>query len=79
MTWSKQFDVPIILPNGSQLNTLRDALHYITDQLPIAEHDSAEWQLAMEALMLVADGEAPPALAQIAIMNALNSKQPKRI
>jgi len=29
--------------------------------------------------MLVADGEAPPALAQIAIMNALNSKQPKRI
>jgi hypothetical protein len=48
MTWSAQFDEPIILPNGRKLKTLRDAATYITD-LPKAEHDSAEWQAAMPA------------------------------
>ena len=74
MPWSKLFYDPIILPDGRQLNSLRDAAHHITD-LPKAEHDAVEWQLAMEALMLVAETDAPELLARIAVMNALHSKQ----
>jgi hypothetical protein len=51
--WRRRFDDPIDLPNGRQLMTLMDAGDYITE-LPRAEHSMAEWQAAMEALMLVA-------------------------
>jgi hypothetical protein len=71
MSWSKRFDEPIILSDGSQLHTLRDAAHYITE-LPKADHDAVEWQLAMESLMLVAETDAPEMLARIAVMKALN-------
>ena len=69
----QRFYDPIVLPDGRRLDTLRDAAHYITE-LPKAEHDAAEWQLAMEALMLVAETDAPEMLARIAVMKALNSK-----
>jgi hypothetical protein len=51
--WSRKFDEPIPLPKGRQLVTLKDAGTYIT-KLPKAEHTAAEWQAAMEALILVA-------------------------
>ena len=44
---------PIPLPRGRYLVTLQDAGTYIT-KLPKAEHEAAEWQAAMEALILVA-------------------------
>jgi hypothetical protein len=49
----KRRDEPIRLPRGRQLVTLEDAGNYIT-RLPKAEHEAAEWQAAMEALILVA-------------------------
>jgi hypothetical protein len=49
----KRRDEPIPLPRGRQLVTLEDAGNYIT-RLPKAEHEAAEWQAAMEALILVA-------------------------
>jgi hypothetical protein len=48
--WSRHFDEPIPLPRGRQLATLEDAGKYIT-KLPKAEHEAAEWQAAMEALI----------------------------
>ena len=42
----------VVLPDGRELLTLRDAAEYIT-ALPKAEHDAADWQVAMEALLLV--------------------------
>jgi hypothetical protein len=56
--WSAPFDDPIILPDSRTLRALRDAARYIT-ALPKAEHDAAEWQAAMEALLLVADLGGP--------------------
>ena len=50
MSWDQRFFGPIELPKGKQLVTLRDASLYIT-KLPKAEHDSEEWQTAMEALL----------------------------
>jgi hypothetical protein len=70
VTQRKFFD-PIILPDGRELLTLRDAAEYIT-ALPKAEHDDADWQVAMETLLLVAERDGPEMLARIAVMKALN-------
>jgi hypothetical protein len=71
--WSRKFDDPIPLPRGRQLATLADAGKYIT-KLPKAEHEAAEWQAAMEALILVATHGGPTMLARIGVMRALNAK-----
>jgi hypothetical protein len=71
LSWDQQFFDPIELPNGRKLITLRDAALYIT-RLPKAEHDAAEWQAAMEALLLVAERDGPTMFARIGVMRALN-------
>ena len=71
MAWCKRFVDPIILPDGRELLTLRDAAEYIT-ALSKAEHDAADWQVAMEVLLLVAERDGPEMLARIAVMKALN-------
>ena len=69
--WKRRFQEPIPLPRGRQLVTLEDAGKYIT-KLPKAEHDAAEWQAAMEALILVATSGGTAMFARIGIMRALN-------
>jgi hypothetical protein len=69
--WKRPFDDPIPLPRGRKLVTLEDAGNYITT-LPKAEHEAAEWQAAMEALILVATSGGPTMLARIGVMRALN-------
>ena len=69
--WSRKFEEPIPLPKGRQLVTLKDAGTYIT-KLPKAEHVAAEWQAAMEALILVATLGGPTMFARIGVMGALN-------
>jgi hypothetical protein len=53
MSWSRKFDDPILLPRGRRLVTLQDSGNFIT-KLPKAEHEAAEWQAAMEAMILAA-------------------------
>jgi hypothetical protein len=69
--WRRRFDDPIPLPRGRQLVTLQDAGAYIT-KLQAAEHEAAEWQAAMEALILVATLGGPTMFARIGVMRALN-------
>ena len=69
--WRRKFDDPIPLPRGRQLVTLQDAGEFIT-RLPKAEHQTAEWQAAMEALILVATLGGPTMFARIGVMRALN-------
>jgi len=69
--WQRRFEDPIPLPRGRQLVTLEDAGTYIT-KLPKAEHEAAEWQAAMEALILVATSGGPTMFARIGVMRALN-------
>ena len=71
MPWSATFDDPINLPDGRNLRTLNDAAEHIM-QLSDAEHRAPEWQLAMEALILIAEGGGPTMLARIGVMSALN-------
>jgi hypothetical protein len=69
--WSRPFDDPIPLPNGRQLVTLEDVGDYIT-KLPKAVHMAAEWQAAMEALILVVELGGPTMFARIGFMQAMN-------
>jgi hypothetical protein len=69
--WQRRFDEPIPLPRGAPLVTLEDAGSYIT-KLPKAVHEAAEWQAAMEALILVATLAGPTMFARIGVMRALN-------
>jgi hypothetical protein len=71
VSWSREFDEPIPLPDGRQLRTLHDAATYIT-RLPKKEAALPEWQAAIEALMLVAERNGPTMLARIGVMRALN-------
>lgn len=68
--WQRRFEDPILLPEGRSLHTLRDAADHITG-LPKEESDLAQWQVAIEALILVARS-GPTMLARIAFMKALN-------
>jgi hypothetical protein len=69
--WKRAFDNPIPLPRGRQLVTLEDAGNYIT-KLPKAEHEAADWQAAMEALILVATSGGPTMFARIGVLRDLN-------
>jgi hypothetical protein len=69
--WKPGFDKSIPLPRGRQLVALEDAGNYIT-KLPKAVHEAAEWQAAMEALILVATLGGPTMFARIGVMRALN-------
>ena len=68
--WQRKFEGPIPLPDDRKLVTLRDAADYITG-LPKKESDLPDWQVAMEALLLVSLG-GPTELARISVMKALN-------
>ena len=68
--WGRRFDDPIRI-GDRVLVILLDAGEYIT-ALPKKEHAAPEWQAAMEALILVAEGGGPTMLARIGVVRALN-------
>jgi hypothetical protein len=76
-SWERSFEEPIPLPKGKPLVTLRDAANHIT-KLPKAEHQTDEWQAAMQALLLVAEQNGPTMFARIGMMRALN-RQVERV
>jgi hypothetical protein len=71
MTWSRQFEDPILLPDGRTLRTLKNAADYIM-KLPKAEQKHEKWQIAIEVLIMAAEGRGPTMHARIGVMQALN-------
>ena len=71
MSWKRRFDDAIVLPDGRKPVTLLDAATYAI-KLPKKEADTAEWQAAMKALILVAELSGPTMFARIGLMRALN-------
>ena len=69
--WARQFDDPILLSDGRNLTTLKQAGEYIVGLFKV-EHDAPEWQAAMEALILVAENGGPTMFARIGVMRGLN-------
>ncbi|MET4170343.1 hypothetical protein ABIB99_001418 [Bradyrhizobium sp. LA6.1] len=68
--WGRRFVDPIRI-GDRVLVTLLDASEYIAAR-PKKEHAVAEWQAAMEALILVAEGGGPTMFTHIGVMRALN-------
>lgn len=71
MSWSLEFEDPIILPDGRKLVTLADAAKYI-QKLPKAEHDLLVWQIAVENLIAAAESRNFLMHARIGVMKGLN-------
>jgi hypothetical protein len=76
-SWSKEFDEPIILPEGGCLATLRDAGDYIA-ALPNWKHQRQEWQRATEFLLMAVDDRMPMRIAYIALLRALRHAEPAK-
>jgi hypothetical protein len=66
VSWSGEFVDRIRLPRGRRRVTLPDAGNFIT-KLPKAEHEAAEWQAAMEAIIVVATLGGPTMFARIGV------------
>ena len=74
MSWSRAFHVPIPLPDGRTLRTLRDAGDYI-QALPGAKHKRPEWQIAAEMVLEAVEGKGPLMFAEIAMRKALKARR----
>jgi hypothetical protein len=70
LPWSTPFDDPIPLPGGGELVTLKDAGEYI-QSLSKAKQNTAPWQAAAEALLVVINQNGPTMYARIGMMQAL--------
>jgi hypothetical protein len=57
VSWSREFEDPIELPDGSQLRTLRKAVAYLAKAIPKAEQDMPEVLTAAEMLINAAERE----------------------
>jgi len=75
MSWSRAFHLPIHLPDGRVLRTLRDAGEYI-QELPTATNKRPEWQIAAEMLLEAVEGKGPLMFAEIAMRKAVNAGKP---
>jgi hypothetical protein len=75
--WSRLFDAPIPLPNGSTLTTLEDAGRYVTT-LPKAEQKKLHWQTAAGELLSAAERGGIVMLAEIAMRQALAHGKPEQ-
>ena len=73
--WSQAFDDPIPLPDREPLTTLRQAGEYVA-ALPDKQQHQAHWQLAVQMLLLAAEGRGPVMFAHIAMLRALHHGKP---
>ena len=75
MSWSLPFHLPILLPDGRVLRTLRDAGEYIQESQKTI-HQRPEWQIAAEMLLEAVEGKGPLMFAEIAMPKAVNAGKP---
>ena len=69
--WNRPFEDSIVLPDGRELLTLKNAADYIM-KLPKAEQKHEKWQTAVEVLIIAAEGRGPLMHARIGSLQALN-------
>jgi hypothetical protein len=74
--WSRPFEDPIILPDGRELVTLKDAADFIM-KLPKAEQKHEKWQTAVRCLIGAAEGRDFLMHARIGVMQALTKDKPR--
>ena len=70
--WQTPFDAPIVLPNGKQFVTLRDAIQHLCETTPKRDRNHPRVVLAATILTNVAEGRDLVMHARIAVLRALN-------
>jgi hypothetical protein len=71
VSWSREFEDPIPLPDGTRLKTLREAISYLAKAVPKSERDTPAVTMAAEVLTFAAERGWPTMLARIGVMRAL--------
>ncbi len=72
MSWSQRFAEPIVLPDGAELASLREAVAHLGKVMPKSDHDMPSVTTAAECMTLAAEHGGPIEFARIATMQALN-------
>ena len=73
MSWSLPFSEPIVLPDGSELATLRDAYDHLNN-FPKSEQDAEEWKAAAHCLIEAAEHRGAVAFARIGMLRAMRQQ-----
>ena len=72
VSWSTRFAVPILLPGGEKLATLRQAIAHFGKVIPERDHEMPAVLNASELLTRAADDSGPVEFARIATLQAIN-------
>jgi hypothetical protein len=73
VSWSLPFSEPIVLPDGSELATLRDAYDHLNN-FPKSEQDAEEWKAAAHCLIEAAEHRGAVAFARIGMLRAMRQQ-----
>ena len=72
MSWSLRFAEPIVLEDGTELASLRQAIAHLVNTTPAAERGSPAVLTAAELLTNAAEHGHPVEFARIATLKAIN-------
>ncbi len=72
MSWSRRFDEPIILADGTTLRTLREAIAYLVKTVPPSERKHEKVLIAADHLTRSAEQNYPMYFARAATLRAIN-------
>jgi hypothetical protein len=70
--WSKHFDEPIVLDDGTELTTLRGAIQYLARTVPKAEQNHETVLTAADHLTRAAEQGYPLFFARAATLQAIH-------
>ena len=76
--WLTRFDEPIVLEDGTELATLRDAIQYLAETVPKAERDHEKVLSAADHLTRSAEQGYPMFFARAATLQAIHRNR-KRV
>ena len=70
--WSRRFDDPIELPDGSKLKTLGEAIAWLAKEIPKSEHKMEKVQTAAHCIRRAAEHGGPMIFAQMEMLQAIH-------
>jgi hypothetical protein len=72
VSWDSRFAEPIVLEDGGELATLRDAIRHLAQIIPKAERDMVDVLTASDLLTRAAEHGGPIKFGRIATLRAIN-------
>ena len=76
MSWDDRFAEPIVLEDGTKLDTLRQAIAHLAKFIPKAERNLPEVLMASDIMTKAAEQDGPVEFARIATLQAIIRVRP---